>query len=161
MMKILVLPLGLLLLSGTALAAQEDRPLDPSSQDAQRTPRNPASLDEQQRKGTLDGKQMSAEVVSVDSQAKTITVTKTAALTTPGSPGSPEHSLPGTAAETKTLTVEGGAVASLPTIHKGDKVMLTCRSSASSSSTTAPTGAAPMGTSSDDCAAVTAISKSR
>lgn len=156
-MKILVLPLGLLLLSGAALAAQEDRPLDPSSQDAQRTPRNPASLDEQQRKGALDGKQMSAEVVSVDSQAKTITVTKTSGLTTPGSP---QHSLPGTAAETKTLTVEGGAVASLSTIQKGDKVMLTCRSSASSASATA-TGAAPTGTSSDDCAAVTAISKSR
>ena len=157
-MKRLVLPLGLFLLSGTVLAAQEDRPQDPASRDAQRTPRNPASLDEQQRKGELAGKQMSAEVVSVDVQAKTITVTKTSGMTTPGAP---EHSLPGTAAETKTLTVEGGAAATLPTIHKGDKVMLTCRSAASASSSTAPTGSGSTVTSSDDCAAVTSISKSR
>lgn len=161
-MKILALPLGLFLLSGTALAAQEDRPLDPSSQDTQRTPRNPGSLDEQQRKGVTSGKQMTAEVVSVDAQGKTITVTKISKLTTPGSPGSPEQSMPGTAAETKTLTVEGGAVASLSGIRQGDKVSLTCRSgSAPSSGTTPPAGSGPAGTSSDECTAVTSISKSR
>ena len=163
-MKILFLPLGIFVLSGTALAAQDTqgRTQDPSSMDAQAAPRNPAALDEQQRKGELSGKQMSGEVVSVDAEAKTITVTKTsAALKTPGTPGAPEQSLPGTAAETKTLTVEGGAVASLSTIRKGDKVRFTCRSTTAGTSTGAPPAGAgsALAPSDADCPAVTSISK--
>lgn len=159
-MKITIVALGLLVLSGTVLAAQatQDDPKDPSM-GTQRRSRNPTALDEQQRTGELSERQVSAEVVSVDAQAKTITVTKTWVKT----PESPVQSLPGTAAETKTWKVEGSAVASLSTIHKGDKVMLTCRSTSSGTSTgTPPTGSGSTVASSDaDCPAVTPISKSQ
>jgi hypothetical protein len=160
-MKILLVPLGIFVLSAPALAAQatQDRPQDPSSMEAQPAPRNPASLDEQQRKSEVGGKQMSGEVVSVDAQGKTITLTKTSGTPPAGSPGSPQHSLPGTAAETKTLTVEGAAAASLSTIRKGDKVMLTCRPATAGTFTgAAPTGAGPA-VAEGDCPAVTTISK--
>lgn len=126
-MKALIAPLGLVLLSGTLAFAQ--------------TAQDPAATDTQSKKAMPSGKQMSAEIVSVDSQAKTITVTKGA--------GSADES-------TKTFKVEGKASASLSTIKTGDKVTLTCRAGAGAPPAGAGTGVV---SSEEDCAAVTAISK--
>lgn len=123
-MKSMIAPLGLVLLSGAVAFAQ--------------TAQDPSAAEPQAKKAM--GKQISAEIVSVDSQAKTITVTKTA--------GSSDES-------TKTFTVEGKAAGNLSSIKTGDKVTLTCRAGAA-----APPAGAGSGLSSDaDCAAVTSISK--
>ena len=109
-----------------------------------------------QKTGDMAGKQMSAEVVSVDAHAKTITV-MSSATDAYGSTGTSDKSTSGASGKTQTLKVEGSAVASLSTIHKGDKVMLTCRSGSAGSTHTTP----PEAGSSSECSAVTSISKAQ
>jgi Cu/Ag efflux protein CusF len=161
-MKKLIVAMGLFTLSGTWVAAQAPNPPDRSQDPA--TPRQPAAMDPQKTGDTAaGGKQMSAEVVSVDAHAKTITIMSSAidaygSAGSTGSTGSSDQSMPGTAGKTQTLKVEGSAVASLSTVHKGDKVMLTCRSGSAGSTTTPP--ATDSSFSNADCAAVTSISKS-
>jgi hypothetical protein len=59
------------------------------------------------------------------------------------------------------LKVEGNAAASLSTLHKGDKVMLSCRSDSNGSSARTAPDSDSMDSSRDaDCDAVTSISKS-
>jgi len=125
-MKALIAPLGLVVLSGVVAFAQ--------------TAQDPSATDTQSKKA-MSGKQMSAEIVSIDSQAKTITVTKTA--------GSTDES-------TKTFKVEGKAASSLSTIKTGDKVTLTCRAGAAAPPAGPGTGVT---SAEEDCAAVTSISK--
>src|SRR5262245_4265948 len=137
-MKKLIVALGLFTVSGTVLAAQTADPQDrrQAARD-RRTPRQPAAMDPQ-KTGGRDGAQRSPEVGSVDAHAKTITVMSSGthaygSTGSTGSTGSSDQSMRGTSGKTQTLKVEGSAVASLSTIHKGDKVMLTCRSGSAGS----------------------------
>jgi len=102
----------------------------------------------------MASKTMSADVVSADPDAKTITV-KTSP-TGPSSSGSAGYA-GSSNADRKTLPVDDKAVATLKTIKAGDKVTLTCRS-VSSSSSTKPGSTSSM-SQGGDCVAVTAIAK--
>lgn len=88
---------------------------------------------------------LSAEVVSADETARTITVKPAdagSATSTTGTTGTGA----GDAMKQKTLMVEGKAVSNLKDVKSGDKVTLTCRSDMAGSSSTG--ASAPTGTSS-------------
>ena len=132
-MKKTTLLLGLVFAAGFAVAQQDE-----SAQDKSRAKDSSILTDDTspskteakaEAKADKDKKDaiVQAEIVSVDTSAKTITVKTTSSSTTSPSTGSSAAM----AAHNMTLPVQGKAVSSLKDIQAGDVVSLTCRADAS------------------------------
>jgi hypothetical protein len=102
-------------------------------------------------------KQMRAEVVSIDTSGRTISVRNLAPVSEPSTSNSSTA-----VSTTVTLPIEAGAPAIPSTLRPGTAVLLTCRISASGATGTG-TGAAgsPQAVSDGGCATVTAVKRRR
>ena len=131
-MKTFTTLMGILLAGTYALAQDTSSPAtDPygGSTSSGKAPASASDTGSEQQK--LKGK-VTAEVISADETSKTITVRSVASGSSSSSAGS--------SAESVTLPVEGKAVASLKSIKAGERVSLTCREQASSTSSSGSSG---------------------